>query len=108
MAADSVDHFIPQSFASMIQDIGNIKNKKKVPCCRECNSTAGSKVFLTVKEKRDYIHNRYRTRYKKLLEAPDWSDKEIESLGFTIQSHVKRSIEGKKIMKERLRWPRQS
>lgn len=105
-AADGKDHFIPKAFTLTMQNLGWSVKEVIVPCCRECNSTAGAKVFRTLTEKRKYIQSQYRIKYKKLINSPDWTEAEIEQVGPTLQSHVKYSQSAKKIIMARLRWPR--
>lgn len=104
-AANSRDHFIPTSFVKTMEDIGFTRTVI-VPACVECNSTAGSQVFRTMREKRQYVHECYRAKYAKLLEAPDWSDDELNELGDTLRGHVLSGLYGKWKLKRRLRWPR--
>lgn len=105
--ANGRDHVIPRAFQQRIEDFGWAKRRKLiVPACGECNSTAGSKVFLTLREKRRYIHDRYRERYRKLLEAPNWTQEEIDELGPTLRTTVVRSQHAKDLIRARLAWRR--
>jgi hypothetical protein len=90
----------------MLLAIGEYKGGmgKTVPACLECNSTAGARVFSTPIKKQEYIRQRYRRRYKKLLESPDWTEIELADLGYSLQSYIKGSQEAKKILKKRLKW----
>ncbi len=104
--ANSRDHFIPRAFKKRIEDLGWAKKGNViVPACIECNSTAGANVFRTLTEKRRFIHDQYRTKYRKLLEAPWWTVDEISELGTSLRSHVQRSQYAKDLMRDRLRWP---
>ena len=100
--ADTRDHFIPTTFYLRIQDFGHTKNSLIVPACRECNSTAGNEVFYTPREKRQYIKERYLKRYKKILNAPDWTETELKGLGPLLQPHVRRLQAEKYFLKRRL------
>lgn len=101
--AQSRDHFIPKSFAARVEDFATIKKRKLiVPCCSQCNSTAGDQVFLTLKEKRLYIHERYTIKYRKLLDSPYWTDEEIEELGHELSSHIRRDQAIKKHIRRRM------
>lgn len=107
LPAEGRDHFIPTSFVTTMLSAGIVPKRTKVivPACRECNSTAGSKVFGTIREKRAYIHDRYRQKYAKLLEAPAWSEEELEELGTFLRGYVRGSGEGRRLLLARLRWP---
>lgn len=101
--ATSRDHFIPQAFARRVEDFAHVKKRKLiVPACGECNSTAGDKVFFTLKEKRQYIAGQYKKKYKKFLDAPGWTEDEISEMGYSLQSHVRRDQELKRFIKKRI------
>lgn len=105
--ANSRDHFIPRAFVKRIEDLGWAdKDNIIVPACTECNSTAGSKVFATISEKRKYIHEQYKKKYKKLLEMPSWTEDELEEYGHSLRTHIKHSLTAKDEIRARLRWPK--
>lgn len=105
-AASSRDHFVPRAFKAKIQDLGWAKKGDiVVPACRECNSTANDKVFGTLREKRAYVHDRYRKKYAKVLAMPRWSDEELAELGPTLRTAVVAGIRAQESLKARLRWP---
>lgn len=104
--ATSIDHFIPKAFRLAIEDLGLVNNRLLVPACRECNSTAGSQIFHSLKEKREYIHFCYRRKYRSLLESEDWTEGELNELGHTLRSSVKASQQAKMIIRRRLKWPK--
>ncbi len=105
--AQGRDHFVPRSFQQRIEDFGWAKKGNVlVPACTECNSTANDKVFKTLTAKRAFIHSRYRVRYAKLLDAPHWTQEEIDELGKSLRSHVERSQYARDLLRQRLRWPR--
>jgi len=105
MAADTRDHVLPQSFTRTMADLGARKSDV-VPCCRECNSLAGSKVFPTISEKRKYIKQRLRKKYEKVLEYYNYSSQEIEEFEGFLRQAVISGLEAKRLTKMRLRWPR--
>ena len=106
--ANSRDHFVPKSYVQKMSHILAYVKKSSVivPACIECNSTAGAKVFLTISEKRRYIQSKYREKYQKLLESPDWTESELAELGPTMKSHVVSSQNTKRLLRQRLYWPR--
>lgn len=65
MNADTRDHVYPISamHALVMADITNYTSVI-VPACKECNCLAGSKIFPTFNEKRAYLRNTLRARYK--------------------------------------------
>ncbi len=102
-AANARDHFIPRAFVKTMEEIAHIPRARIiVPCCTECNSTAGAKVFFTLKEKRIYIGEQYKKKYKKLLNAPTWTETEINALSYTLQSHIRQAEIHKRVIKRRI------
>ena len=109
LPADTKDHFIPRVYVSRMTQIRadlGAKAKLIVPACRECNSTAGDHIFDTISEKRTFIKQQYRKKYRKLLESPNWTEDELNQLGLSLQTTIRASQAGKELMKARLRWPR--
>ena len=102
--ATTRDHVIPRSFAKRLEDFAIVyKRNVMVPACVECNSTAGNQVFITIREKRQFILGRYQIRYKKLLESPYWTKEELDELGPTLRSHVVRSSMEQDFIRARMR-----
>ncbi len=59
-----------------------------VPVCVECNQIAKARVFDSVEAKREFIHNRLRRKYRRILTSPAWDDKELNELGPYLRQHV--------------------
>jgi len=87
-------------------ELGWYKKQIIVPACKECNSTAGAKPFRSITEKRKYIQSRYRVKYKRILEAPNWDIGDLNDLGYALRSDVASMQNAKLRIKARLRWPR--
>lgn len=62
--------------------------KKTVPCCSECNSTLGSHASDNLRERADYLSERYERKYKRLINQPVWTPEEIDSLGESMKGFV--------------------
>lgn len=60
--ATTVDHIIPVAYKD------NPNEDNLIACCTRCNSIAGSKVFSSIQEKRDYINSTIKT-------SPKWKSK---------------------------------
>jgi len=108
MPADTVDHFVPRAFLKKVENFVNhttLIKQKLLPACRECNSTAGDRVFFTIGQKRRYIQNQYKIKYAKILDSPHWRDDELDELGYNLRSHIEHNMYKYKIIKQRLRWP---
>ena len=103
--ADTWDHFVPLYVIHIIAaNIENIRGKILVPACRECNSTAGAKLFNSLGAKRRYINSRYQIKYAYLLNGPDWTEEELNDLGYVLQTKIRGQMALKSVIKERLKW----
>lgn len=86
--ADSIDHIIPKAILRQLAALGDEyithqvlrRRALKVWACRECNSLASCSLQDSLDERRDYVKNKLRNKYKKLLMLPDWTDSEKEEL----------------------------
>lgn len=109
LPADTVDHVIPRSLRYMLVDVGGWRDRwgrvtDTVPACHECNSLVGSMVFNTMREKRNYIHERMRVKYKSVLRTPNWDQDELDELSPIMREYVVASMELAHLIRERLRW----
>jgi len=106
-----IDHVIPKAILqyfdntdiSKLQPI--IKNRiLTIPCCTECNHLLGANYQRTLKERKLFLKQKLRKRYKKILNLPNWNENEIKELKSHLQQFVRKGIEEKRIIKERLKW----
>lgn len=106
VSADSLDHFIPLSFAVAISEFIDIprKMKKLIPACRECNSIAGSKIFPTVGAKRRYIQAHLKAKYGRFLVAPRWTEHELSELGYNLRTFIEKGMTIQEIMQARIHY----
>jgi hypothetical protein len=100
MPAEGDDHLIPLSFYQAGMDAIEMSHWRftLVPACNECNLLAGDRVFETVSQKRRYIQERLRCRYKKILAIPVWDEEEIESLSEDFARYVRYGLKLKEII----------
>lgn len=73
-----------------------------VPSCRECNGLAGAKLFYTFAEKRDYIHDRIRRKYRSVLKAGEFDREELAEMGPGLRRLLTSATEAKGILEQRL------
>lgn len=57
--------------------------------CRECNAIARDRVFDSLDEKREFIHQRLRHKHAQVLNRTPWTDAEIGELAGSLRRHVK-------------------
>lgn len=102
------EHVLPSSFTQALSDMEEVIPVRLylVPSCRECNTLAHNYVFKNITQKRRYIHDRIRRRYKKLLRMPIWTESDLEELSPDLVRYVHRGLQFKEIILSRLTWPR--
>ena len=111
LPADSTDHVIPRAVIEQIETLGDPDvlaemytrhRVRTVDACRECNSMLQSRYFSTLAERKAWMKDRLRTRYRRYLELPEWADTELMELSERLQMRVIASLEIKRIIQRRL------
>ena len=88
--ASTKDHIIPIGYNyNQRPDRHRSKGGETVDCCSECNSLLGAKALFSIQERAHEIAECLERRYKKELNAPIWSEEELEELGPTLQKQIK-------------------
>jgi hypothetical protein len=101
--ANTLDHFVPLAVLYMMGDIGG-GERVTLESCSECNTIAGSHVFKTVGEKRDYIHKNLEEKYHVLLKAPNWTKQELSRMGYNMRTYIESHLVYRDWIDERLTW----
>lgn len=111
--ADTVDHVVPQS---MLQKLSTLEDEDvtallvrfnrrlTVPACFDCNVTLGNSYQDTLAKRKDELKRRLRRRFKKYLDIPEWSDRELGQLGEHLQQRVLAGIYKQQVVLRRLRY----
>ena len=81
-----------------------LANLRKVPACRECNSTLSGARILTIKERREAIKEKIRKKYRKFLSMPQWDDEELEEVSPEMRKYIMASLAIANHTRARLRW----
>ena len=101
-SAPTIDH-VPS--LNCIHDLRleyEIENYFKVPCCSECNSFASDEPHLDIFERRNFIKEKIKKKYKRILMLPDWDDNEINSMGPSFRKSLKAQMDYKYFIAYRL------
>ena len=100
--ADTMDHLLPRGWT------GDALRKRVpvVPACRECNSTLGDRLIPEVQERRHYVHNRYRSKYRNRLRTVVLGSDDLAELGDGLRGAVIRQIAEHDRLMDRLSWPK--
>jgi len=104
--ANTLDHVPPRAVRDLMLSDPAAFGKydfKEVDCCAECNSALGKQLW-TLKERKRYIAGWLKKRYHKLLEIPDWTEKELNTLAQRLREKVVASLRLRNIVRARLRW----
>lgn len=111
--ATGIDHVVPQAMLqtlSMLEDaevtaiLVRFNRRLTVPCCGDCNSTLSNSYQDTLEKRKAELKRRLRRRFKKFIEMPDWTDRELSQLGYRLQQHVIGAVAKKEMILRRLRY----
>lgn len=93
--AGTIEHFPPRS----VTDIGLL-----LPACQECNSFAGTEWPFDLKRRSDYVKDKLKSRYVRLLRSKDWEEAEVRKLRYSLRVKVEAWIIAKRIAQSRVAW----
>ena len=103
--ATTIDHFAPLSVVSAVMDLLDTRSGRfMVPACGQCNGIAGPKIFRSVGAKRRYIQGRLLVKYKRVLAMPNWTEEQIETFGYSMQTFIRNGLASKEWVTQRLQW----
>ena len=104
MPAGTVDHVPALNKVEELRAIYEIQHYTKVPACSECNGVAGDEPHLEVFERRRFLKDKLKKRYKKYIKLPDWEDSEIKPLGYALKMNVEAAMSIKYLVAYRLTY----
>lgn len=104
--AGTIDHVPPQSRRETLKELGLDKQCEyvEVRCCMECNLLLSDKPFWTIKDRRNYIKVALKDKYKKLLDMPSWTSKEINELSHSLRNKIIYSLKLKRLIRARINY----
>lgn len=88
--ANTIDHVPPKKLRNAGEASGYVW--LEVPACWPCNGALGARRLMTVDERRYWISQRLRRRYRWLLELPEWTSEELKTLGPSLRGMVRRAM----------------
>ncbi len=100
--ADTVDHVPPLALVPEDPDLHSDLPFWLVPACRECNVLLGCNPILSLEARRAWLLRRYEQRYADELRMPEWSDRELKRLRWTLRSKVLAGLRLKRAVQDRL------
>ncbi len=105
MPADTVDHVPPQMARPILIAHGVSRwDFVEVEACHECNSSIGAKALYTLAERKKYIKERIRARYRRILQMPEWSEDQLKELGPGLKDFVAAQAYLALLTRKRLGW----
>lgn len=96
--ASDRDHVVPRAFSGN----NSCAERYVVPACKECNGLLSSAAVHTVEERASYLYTRYMKKYRREINAPDWSPTEIKQLTGTLKKQVVSKEKHKKLINSKL------
>jgi hypothetical protein len=87
--AQEYDHVPPLAWYGITRRKKKFREYPGVMACAECNNLLNDAPLLTVPERAEYVGERLRSRWFKILHSVvEWSPEEMEELGPTLRSSV--------------------
>ena len=110
--ADSIDHVIPQSTLRQLVCLEDKEITKailrkralKVWACRECNHLLGSSLQDSLIERKQFLKEKLRKRYKRIIALPKWEIDELEDMGYVLRNYIENSARLKEFIVQRINW----
>ena len=93
--ATSLDHFPP----AVCTPVGLL-----LPACKECNCIASTEYSYDFLGRSLYVTDKLRTKYKRFVQNPSWSNKEMLALGYNLRMGVKEWQNIRSIALSRIAW----
>jgi hypothetical protein len=75
-----------------------------LPACRECNGLASTHFATDFEERCQFVKEKLRNKYSRVMQTPDWDTGEIKTLGYSIKTTVKKWQSLRDSLKPRLAW----
>jgi hypothetical protein len=108
--ADSIDHVVPRHLLGRAEaaglDLSRLMRMKDwtVSACCECNSILGGRIFRSMAERRKAAQDGLRKKYRSALSTPDWSEDELDTLGYRMRQKVVSAIALRDNVRQRIAW----
>lgn len=107
VTATCFDHVPPIASYPPAYQRRRYKNKKLrnlpgVNACAECNKYLSDIYLLSIKQRAAFLHEKYQSKYKSLLNFPHWTQTEIEELEYDLRSTIVAKLRQKAWVQHRL------
>ncbi len=88
------DHVVPKSIH---------QNSVTVPACAECNILLSNQLYVTIPDRKAYLKEVYKKRYKDLINMPNWTEKELEDVGDRMRQEILSALHRKTLILARIK-----
>lgn len=75
-----------------------------VPACRECNSLLAAGLDYSLEERKLRLKGLLKKKYKRYLDLPDWNEKELAEMGYSLLEWINSSLAFRNNILMRLEW----
>lgn len=99
---NTVDHLLPRGFTGEADRL----RVPVVPACGECNSTLGDVYMPDVMERREYVQDKYRVKYKKYKKVVYWGESDLKEFGPQLRTVLRKQMAEHTRLISRLSWPK--
>jgi ribosomal protein L37AE/L43A len=110
--ADSIDHVIPQAMLRQLVCLedGEItkailrKRALKVWACRECNSLLSSSYQDSLVERKQFLKEKLKKKYKRIIALPKWDEDDLNEMGYVLRQYIENAARLKEFIVQRIAW----
>jgi 5-methylcytosine-specific restriction endonuclease McrA len=111
---EAIDYLKERSMCAYCGDFGSeiehvVPRCSRLPtytllACSECNQIAGGELFQSFEEKRRHIQQGLGAKWRKLIRLPEWTEDELEEMGYSMRSKIKALSAAREWAKRRTEW----
>jgi hypothetical protein len=102
------DHVPPISWAFALGYSYMVENESApfliVPCCKDCNVILGNKKYFTLRQRKSYIAEYLRSKYRSIRAIKEWEDEEIDELGDGLRNFISSNSDFRRFIERRISW----
>lgn len=99
MVATTEDHFPPISYSLR----GFL-----LPACSECNTFAGTSYPTNLAKRIEYVKERLKKKYRKILRMPVWTQDELNEMGYGLKTGIDQCQRNRRTAHGRIAWNAES
>jgi len=104
LPAGTIDHVPSLSKVKELRMTYDSLIYTKVPSCNECNGIAGDEPHVCIFERRIFVKEKLKIKYKKYIKLCDWEEGEIDDLGYNLRVDVINAMSIKYLIAYRLHY----